>query len=95
VRESVPTPLLGEKNTTRPPRSTRWRLERRRNLGKAALLGPVLFDYGRWLVQTGRTEEAAPLLEEAQTLFERMKATRWLERVAQVLARSEPEAAIP
>jgi hypothetical protein len=70
-------------------------LERRRNLGKAALLGPVLFDYGRWLVQTGRTEEAAPLLEEAQTLFERMKATRWLERVAQVLARSEPEAAIP
>src|ERR1700694_5095729 len=31
-----------------------------RNLGKAALLGPVLVDYGRWLVQAGRTEEAAP-----------------------------------
>jgi len=65
-----------------------------RNLGKAALLGPVLVDYGRWLVQTGRTEEAAPLLEEARTLFERMKATRWLERAAQVLARRESETAI-
>jgi tetratricopeptide (TPR) repeat protein len=65
-----------------------------RNLGKAALLGPVLVDYGRWLVQTGRTGEAAPLLEEARTLFERMKATRWLERAAQVLPSREPEAAI-
>ena len=65
-----------------------------RNLDKAALLGPVLFDYGRWLVQTGRTEEAAPLLEEARTIFERMKATRWLERVAQVLPSREPETAI-
>jgi tetratricopeptide (TPR) repeat protein len=65
-----------------------------RNLGKAALLGPVLVDYGRWLVQAGRTEEAAPLLEEARTVFERMKATRWLERAAQVLARREPETAI-
>ena len=65
-----------------------------RNLGKAALLGPVLFDYGRWLVQTGRTEEAAPLLEEARTIFERMKATRWLERLAQVVPSREPETAI-
>jgi tetratricopeptide (TPR) repeat protein len=65
-----------------------------RNLDKAALLGPVLVDYGRWLVQTGRTDEAAPLLEEARTLFEGMRATRWLERAAQVLARGEPETAI-
>ncbi|MEK6275814.1 MAG: adenylate/guanylate cyclase domain-containing protein [Actinomycetota bacterium] len=65
-----------------------------RNLGKAALLGPVLFDYGRWLVQTGRTEEAAPLLDEARTSFERMKATRWLERVDQVLPSREAETAI-
>src|SRR5207302_10772032 len=65
-----------------------------RNLGNASLLGPVLVDYGRWLLQTGRTEEAAPLLEEARTLFEPMKATRWLERVAQVLPRREPETAI-
>ena len=65
-----------------------------RNLGKAALLGPVLFDYGRWLVQTDRAEEAAPLLEEAQTIFERMGATRWLERVAEVLPSRETETAI-
>jgi class 3 adenylate cyclase/tetratricopeptide (TPR) repeat protein len=65
-----------------------------RNLGKALLLGPVLVDYGRWLVQTGRMEEAEPLLEEARTLFERMKATRWLERLALVLPSREPETAI-
>ena len=65
-----------------------------RNLGKAAWLGPVLFDYGRWLVQTGRTEEAAPLLEEARTIFEGMKATRWLERMEEVLPSREPETAI-
>jgi Tfp pilus assembly protein PilF len=65
-----------------------------RNLGKALLLGPVLVDYGRWLVQTGRTEEAEPLLEEARTLFEGMKATRWLERLALVLPSREPETAI-
>jgi class 3 adenylate cyclase/tetratricopeptide (TPR) repeat protein len=65
-----------------------------RNLAKAALLGPVLFDYGRWLVQTGRAEEAAPLLEEARAIFERMKAVRWLERVAEVIPSREPETAI-
>ncbi len=65
-----------------------------RNLGKASLLGPVLFDYGRWLVQTGRAEEAEPLLEEARAIFERMKATRWLERLAQLLPSREPETAI-
>ncbi len=65
-----------------------------RNLDKAASLGPVLVDYGRWLVQTGRAEEAAPLLEEARTIFERMGATRWLERMDEVLARREPETAI-
>ena len=65
-----------------------------RNLSRAALLGPVLVDYGRWLVHTGRTEEAAPLLEEARALFEQMKATRWLERVAEVLPSREPETAI-
>jgi tetratricopeptide (TPR) repeat protein len=65
-----------------------------RNLDMAALLAPVLVDYGRWLVQTDRTEEAAPLLDEARTIFEGMKAARWLERVAQVLPSREPETAI-
>ena len=52
-----------------------------RNLSKAALLGPVLVDYGSWLVDTGRAAEAKPLLEEAREIFERMCAARWLERI--------------
>ena len=67
-----------------------------RNLGKAAQLGPVLIDYGRWLVQTSRVDEAAPLLEEARTLFERMKATDWLDRAREVaLTTREPEITTP
>jgi predicted ATPase/class 3 adenylate cyclase len=56
-----------------------------RNLSKAALLGPVLVDYGSWLVDTGRVAEAEPLLDEARVIFERMRATRWLERIEAVL----------
>jgi hypothetical protein len=41
----------------------------------------VLADYGDWLVACGRAEEAEPLLDEARKLFERMRATRWLERI--------------
>jgi class 3 adenylate cyclase/tetratricopeptide (TPR) repeat protein len=53
-----------------------------RNLGFAYWLAPVLYDYGAWLVSTGRAEEAAELLGEARTLFERMRATVWLDRIA-------------
>ncbi len=56
-----------------------------RNLSKAALLGPVLVDYGSWLVRTDRVAEAEPLLDEARVIFERMRATRWLERLEAVL----------
>ncbi len=56
-----------------------------RNLGQAYWLATVLFDYGRWLVDTGRTEEGAVLLAEARALFERMRATAWLERLDAVL----------
>jgi tetratricopeptide (TPR) repeat protein len=65
-----------------------------RNLGKAAQLGPVLVDYGRWLVETGRQDEAAPLLDEARAIFEGMGATRWLERLEQVSPAPEAEAAV-
>ena len=47
-------------------------------------LAPVLADYGAWLAESGRPDEAAPLLDEAQELFERMGAKRWLERIAAV-----------
>ncbi|MGB8351398.1 MAG: hypothetical protein WCE47_13295, partial [Gaiella sp.] len=55
-----------------------------RNLGFAYWLAPVLYDYGAWLVSAGRAEEAAPLLAEARELFDRMRATTWLERVERV-----------
>ena len=60
-----------------------------RNFGKAATIAPVLADYSRWLVQTGRADEAAPLLDEARTIFERMKAVRWLERLDEISPRAE------
>jgi len=56
-----------------------------RNLGAARLLGPVLVDYGRWLIESGRSAEAAPLLAEAEVLFTRMGATKWLHRIAPLL----------
>ena len=65
-----------------------------RNLGRAGLLAPLLLDYGRWLVQTGRSEEAAPLLDEARESFEVMRATRWLERLEQVTGAQEAEVAV-
>jgi tetratricopeptide (TPR) repeat protein len=55
-----------------------------RNLGKAAHLAPVLADYGRWLAETGRADEAQPLLDESRALFEQMGATLWLERLDRV-----------
>ena len=56
-----------------------------RNLGRAAKLAPVLVDYGRWLVQTDRGEDAQPLLDEARGLFEHMGAVVWLERIDALL----------
>jgi class 3 adenylate cyclase/tetratricopeptide (TPR) repeat protein len=52
-----------------------------RNLGVPPTLGPVLFDYARWLIDDGRPDDAAPLLAEARELFGRMGATVWLGRV--------------
>jgi class 3 adenylate cyclase/tetratricopeptide (TPR) repeat protein len=52
-----------------------------RNLNYRYWLAPVLFDYGRWLVATGREDEGRPLLDEARELFEHMGATHWLDRI--------------
>jgi class 3 adenylate cyclase/tetratricopeptide (TPR) repeat protein len=52
-----------------------------RNLGYRYWLAPVLYDYGRWLVATGRDEEGRGLLDEAREMFEQMRATYWLERL--------------
>jgi class 3 adenylate cyclase/tetratricopeptide (TPR) repeat protein len=50
-----------------------------RSLGQRGHLAPLLADYGLWLVEGGRADEAGPLLDEAAALFETMGARRWLE----------------
>ena len=37
-------------------------------------------EHGEWLVRQGRSDEAEPLLAEAQETFQRLEATPWLER---------------
>jgi tetratricopeptide (TPR) repeat protein len=61
-----------------------------RNLGFPPLLGPVLYDYARWLLEDGRADDAAPLLAEARELFAKMGATVWLQRLDEV----EPAATV-
>jgi len=65
-------------------------LARARSLDQAFFLGPVLLDTGRWLLGRGRHEEGAALLAEARTLFERMEAVAWLERIDAVLPAAAP-----
>jgi class 3 adenylate cyclase/tetratricopeptide (TPR) repeat protein len=45
----------------------------------------TLLDHGEWLARSDRPDEAGPLLEEARTVFERLKASPWIERVEHVL----------
>ena len=47
----------------------------------------MLVDYCRWLVDTGRGDEAEQLLAEARELFSAMGATAWLDRIAAIEAR--------
>jgi class 3 adenylate cyclase/tetratricopeptide (TPR) repeat protein len=44
-------------------------------------LAVVLLEHGTWLTETDRTDEARPLLSEAQAIFERLRAEPWLERL--------------
>ena len=43
-------------------------------------------EHGEWLVRQGRSDEAEPLLAEAQETFERLEATPWLERALAIRA---------
>src|SRR5207302_4776741 len=38
-------------------------------------------EHGEWLLGRGRGDEAAPLLDEARRIFERLGARPWLERI--------------
>ncbi len=61
-----------------------------RELGSPFCLAQTLLEQGEWLVSRRRDEEARPLLEEAREIFERLRATPWLERVAKL----EPDLAL-
>jgi class 3 adenylate cyclase/predicted ATPase len=49
--------------------------------GRARVLAAVLMEYGAALLRAGRDEDAAPLLDEARGLYERMGATARLRRL--------------
>jgi class 3 adenylate cyclase/tetratricopeptide (TPR) repeat protein len=52
-----------------------------RELAMPFCMAQTLLDYGGWLVTQGRDDDAGPLLDEARAIFERLKATPWLERI--------------
>jgi hypothetical protein len=47
-------------------------------------LAVVRLEHSEWLAASGRAEEAAPLLDEARGIFERLRAAPWLERLRRV-----------
>ena len=52
-----------------------------REIGTRFWLASVLLEHGEWLVESGRADEAEPLLAEAREIFERLGAAPWLERL--------------
>jgi class 3 adenylate cyclase/tetratricopeptide (TPR) repeat protein len=63
-----------------------------RELGMPFWAAVTEFEHADWLVTEGRLEEAEPLLAEARETFERLGATPWLERAAQIPTRRPTEA---
>jgi hypothetical protein len=55
-----------------------------RELGMPFYLAVTLLEHGEWLESMGRTEEVAPLLQEARETFGRLNARPWLERADSV-----------
>ncbi len=49
-------------------------------------------EHAEWLIGEGRADEAEPLLAEAREIFERLKATPWLERVTATAHTQQPPA---
>ena len=56
-----------------------------REIGAMFWVAVVLVEHGEWLASHGSAEDAVTALEEARTIFERLKATPWLERIERVL----------
>jgi hypothetical protein len=44
-------------------------------------LAVTLLEHGEWLTAVGRADEAQSTLDEARTLFQKLKARPWLERL--------------
>ena len=55
-----------------------------REIGTPFYLACALLEHGEWLTANGRSDDARPLLDEAREIFERLRATPWLERVAKL-----------
>jgi hypothetical protein len=51
----------------------------------------ALLEHGEWLIGQGRGNDAEPLLDEAQEIFERLPAAPWLERVFQARPLSDAQ----
>jgi class 3 adenylate cyclase/tetratricopeptide (TPR) repeat protein len=52
-----------------------------REIGMPFWTAVTLLEHSEWLAGQGRTAEAEPLVEEARTIFERLRARPWLERI--------------
>jgi predicted ATPase/class 3 adenylate cyclase len=59
-------------------------IARFRELGMPFWLAVTLAEYGEWLSDAGRPEEARPHLGEAHELLDRLKARPWLERLDRI-----------
>jgi class 3 adenylate cyclase/predicted ATPase len=59
-----------------------------RNLGQPLHIAAVLTDYGAWLVDCGRAQEADTLLAEARTFYESVGAERWLAQIDAIQPRA-------
>ena len=58
-----------------------------RELSMPFWLGVVLLEHAEWLTAQNRPGDAAPLLEEAGAIFERLGARPWTERVGRLAGR--------
>ncbi len=73
-----------EGDEVRPATEFGIALANARSAGYPFFLAPVLQDYGAWLVDCGRADEAEALLAEARELYERMGATAKLEELDRI-----------
>ena len=67
-----------------------------REVGSMFWVAVTLVELGEWLASHDRSEEAVASLDEARTIFQRLRATPWLERIERVsppVASSGAEAA--